>query len=109
MNAAVDRELAAVLVTLAPLGERGRQYLDVDRREFRSTAALEEPWSTGERWLILCARSLWRGTPEQIDLSYVATMSEPFFLAVMGGIAVYRGSDFRTNWAGALAGIGGAS
>lgn len=92
-----DRELAAVLITLAPLGERGRTYVDVRRREFRSDAMLRGGWSSGERWLIVCAKALWRGTPEKIDLAYVATLDERFFMAVMSGIAAYRGQDFSTD------------
>jgi hypothetical protein len=102
---AVDRELAAVLITLAPLGDRGLAYVDTVRREFRSDAALDVPWSTGERVLILVARSLWRGTDVDVDLSYLAGMSAPFFLAVMNGIAAYRGSDFTTDWSTALSDV----
>lgn len=97
-----DRELAAVLITLAPLGDRGLQYVDTARREFHANQALRTPWSSGERWLIVCAKALWRGTPEQIDLSYIACLDERFFLAVMNGIAAYRGRDFHTDWAAAL-------
>lgn len=97
-----DRELAAVLVTLAPLGDRGRNYVDMRSREFRSDAMLRNGWSSGERWLVICARALWRGTPEKIDLAYISTLDRRFFLAVMNGIAAYRGADFSTDWAGAL-------
>lgn len=103
MTGTVDRELAAVLITLAPLGDRGRQYVDVKQRTFHADAALDVPWSSGELWLIVCAESLWRGTPEKIDLSYVATLGEQFFLAIMNGIAAYRGRDFVTHWTAALA------
>jgi hypothetical protein len=98
----VDRELAAVLITLAPLGERGSAYLDQQRREFHADKMLRVPWSTGERWLIMSAKALWRGTPQEIDLSYIATLDQRFFLAVMNGIAAYRGADFATDWARAL-------
>lgn len=97
-----DRELAAVLITLAPLGDRARSYVNAQRREFRSDAMLNSGWSSGERWLILCAKALWRGTPEKIDLAYVATLDERFFLAVMNGIAAYRGRDFSTDSARAF-------
>lgn len=99
---AVDRELAAVLITLAPLGERGSTYLDTRSREFHADAMLRIGWSSGERWLILCAKALWRGVPEEIDLAYVATLDERFLLAVVNGIAAYRGSDFSSDWAAAL-------
>jgi len=103
MNAtSVDRELAAVLITLAPLGDRGLQYVDTKRREFHATAALRVGWSSGERWLFVCAKALWRGDAEKIDLSYIACLDESFLLAVMNGIAAYRGRDFRTDWAAAL-------
>lgn len=99
----VDRELAAVLITLAPLGGRGSSYLDTRSREFHADAMLRGGWSSGERWLIVCAKALWRGTPEKIDLAYVATLDERFLLAVVNGIAAYRGADFSTDWAAALA------
>lgn len=102
MTASIDRELAAVLITLAPLGDRGRQYVDTARREFHADTALRVAWSSGERWLIICARALWRGVPETIDLASIATLDEQFFLAVMNGIAAYRGRDFITNWMSAL-------
>jgi len=98
----VDRELAAVLITLAPLGGRGASYLDLAQREFHGDAMLRGPWSSGERWLIACAKALWSGCPEKIDLAYVATLDESFLLAVMNGIAAYRGRDFSTDWADAL-------
>ncbi len=99
----VDRELAAVLITLAPLGGRGSSFLDTERREFHADAMLRGGWSSGERWLILCAKALWTGCPEKIDLAYVATLDQSFLLAVMNGIAAYRGCDFSTDWAAALA------
>lgn len=102
-DAAVDRELAAVLITLAPLGARARRYVDVRSREFHSDAMLRGGWSSGERWLIVCAKALWRGVPEKIDLAYVATLDDRFFGAVMNGIAAYRGSDFATDITGAFA------
>jgi hypothetical protein len=103
VNATVDRELAAVLITLAPLGGRGSSYLNTRQRTFRADAMLRGGWSSGERWLILCAKALWTGRPENIDLAYIATLDESFLLAVMNGIAAYRGRDFSTNWAAALA------
>lgn len=103
MNPGADRELAAVLITLAPLGGRGLTYLDTQRREFHADAMLRNGWSSGERWLIVCAKALWRGTPEKIDLSYVATLDDRFFVAVMNGIAAYRGSDFATRLDAAFA------
>jgi hypothetical protein len=102
-STSVDRELAAVLITLAPLGGRGSTYLDTRSREFHADKMLNYGWSTGERWLILCAKALWRGTPEKIDLAYIATLDESFLLAVVNGIAAYRGRDFSTDWAAALA------
>jgi hypothetical protein len=98
----VDRELAAVLITLAPLGDRASSYVDTRRREFRSESMLRGGWSSGERWLIVCARALWTGRPQEIDLAYVATLSAPFLLAVMNGVAAYRGVDFATDWVAAL-------
>lgn len=102
MQTAIDRELAAVLVCLAPLGPRANQYVDTRAREFHADAMLRNGWSSGERWLILCAKSLWRGVPETIDLAYVATLDERFFLAVVNGIAAYRGADFSSDWSAAL-------
>jgi hypothetical protein len=99
----VDRELAAVLITLAPLGTRAASWVDIRRREFRADEMLKIGWSSGERWLIVCAKALWRGQPEKIDLSYIATLDQNFLMAVMNGIAAYRGADFATDWAAALA------
>lgn len=99
----VDRELAAVLITLAPLGDRGARYVDTERREFHAAKMLNYGWSSGERWLILCAKALWRGQPEKIDLAYIATLDESFLLAVVNGMAAYRGRDFSTDWVAALA------
>lgn len=101
-STSVDRELAAVLITLAPLGGRGLQYVDIHRREFHADKMAGGGWSSGERWLILCAKALWTGCPEKIDLAYIATLDESFLLAVMNGIAAYRGRDFSTDWADAL-------
>jgi hypothetical protein len=98
----VDRELAAVLITLAPLGDRGSSWVDTRRRRFDADEMLNGGWSSGERWLIVCAKALWRGTPEKIDLAYIATLDARFLLAVMNGIAAYRGADFSTDWAAAL-------
>lgn len=98
----IDRELAAILITLAPLGDRGLQYVDIQRREFHADKMAGGGWSSGEWWLIVCALALWSGCPEKIDLAYVATLDESFLLAVVNGIAAYRGRDFSTNWAAAL-------
>jgi hypothetical protein len=102
MQTATDRELAAVLICLTPLGARASQYVDTRTREFHADAMLRGGWSSGERWLILCAKALWRGVPESIDLAYVATLDARFFLAIVNGIAAYRGDDFSSDWRAAL-------
>jgi hypothetical protein len=43
----VDRELASVLICLAPLGDRVRSYLDTRSREFHADAMLDGGWSSG--------------------------------------------------------------
>jgi hypothetical protein len=90
-----DRELLAVLVTLAPLGDRGQSWVKIREREFHATAMLRVGWSSGERALIEWARALWRGEGT-VDLGKIASLDERFLLAAMNGLAVYRGEDFGT-------------
>lgn len=98
-----DAELAAVLVCLAPLGERGLRYVNVDRREFSYRDMLDsQGWSSGERQLICVAGALWNTAP--VDLSYIASMGGEFFQAIIDALAARRGQDFRSDYrAAALA------
>jgi hypothetical protein len=90
-----DRELLAVLVTLAPLGDRALGYVRIREREFHAAEMLRVGWSSGERALIEWARALWRGEGT-VDLGKIASLDERFLLAAMNGLAVYRGEDFGT-------------
>lgn len=105
----MDSELNAVLVCLAPLGERGLRYVDTKRREFSWRDMLDDQgWSTGEAQLIRAAGALWNTA--HVDLSYLATaMGGEFFQAVMDAIAARRGADFRTDWQAALERTAGPS
>jgi hypothetical protein len=100
-----DPELEAVLIALAPLGERGLAYVDVRRRTFYAEGMLDaEGWSSGERVLIKVAGSLWNtGT---VDLGYIATgVDGRFFDAIVNALAARRGRNFATDYVRALSGV----
>jgi hypothetical protein len=100
----VDRELAAVLICLRPLGERGLSYVDSARREFDYLEMLaDHPWSSGERQMIIAAGGLWNRAVDRLDLAYLATLSPPFFQAFVDAVAALRGQDFTSDWRLALA------
>ncbi len=90
----IDREVLAVLTVLAPLGNDPRLALrwSPERREFDAVELLDDgTWSSGERRLIEWAAALWTGNARSLDLAYIATMSDRFRDACLGGLAAYSG------------------
>lgn len=84
----MDRELEAVRAVLSPV-PKALALLDVQRREFHPDRA--GAWSTGELLLVDVARALWKGRGE-VDLGLlVNTLDSEWMLAVLRGIAIYRG------------------
>jgi hypothetical protein len=93
----IDREVLAVLTTLAPLERDSRLQPALRRleakREFDVEAVLAiGTWSSGEVALIEWAGALWAGRG-QVDVGYIAGMSDRFLHACLGALAAYAGRD----------------